>query len=878
MVQTIYNDGSKYGDADAIYGRIDSLLAAAQEAQVRQSGLRVQILDRQLNSWISIAGTGLPVSGLSVAGVRAWTQAYYQYRLRMSMCVLSNGTIVRVRNGDGTASNRSIYVQEITDPTNASQWTTWSLLYSGTHYAVAVHPATSSTYHVYSAKSDGVYRNNVLKISMTGTIDLIPVVGQVDALFAIRVFQDSLDNLRVMDLKYISDCNAGTIADDRWNYRWRRSQVTALKHTDGRIIRVQSAGFFTDPRDLTIGESLIVTSAAANATGGDPTVAPRLIRGFGGQAGTNTLVDPFLLKCTDGYYYLFYGENRLDADGEAAIGISTLFWQRTKDLLHWSEPVTIGYDSMMPTNIAAVELNGYIYLANNGQVWRRPIAVVTTDISNYVPEATLDIASVADEGGATLTVANPNFINDNLLNLEDREITIQPGLRNPTAGTYSFQDLGVWWIRAAKKTVDKQISRIALNCYDLGERLSNPFRDVFNFPGQVNWSDWGLGKRNKLFNYYLRGGRPSIVTVRDTNGVITEKYYNVTKISKTHVALYTGWKGHNFTSIVAFRGGTLASKRFGIVYRYRDGKNYYWARINGTNLELIRFRNGAQTQLANFSIGSTLSNPTIKVVTEYGFHYIYLNGTLRITHNEGTMSVYPGYVGIRFFSSNVTTMAAKNFSLSTWDTPITTDELLRTALAAGDFHDVVIAGGEAPQVAVVWGPQTDIKSPRDAVRYLLDQYKLELTWNNGSIVIGQFKDISPVRAIMNESLEFAQTEESGRRVNLAMVDGNEDSYIAIDGPDTRTRGRQIVAYFDVPALDTHEKVVDRATEEIRRGVVGTKYEGTTRLYFDLWRLDAVTWTDGAGVAHSLRIEQMEITINQSTEPNQQTKYTLSPLT
>lgn len=876
MVQTIYNDGSKYGDG-SLYGRIDAVLGAAQDAQVRQTGLEVQVIDRKLNSWEVVGGTSLPQSPLYVAGVSTASQAYYGYRLRMAMCVLSNGTIVRVRNGNGTAADRQIYVQTITDPTNVSQWTSWTLLYSGTHYAVAVSPATASTYHVYSAKSDGLYKNNVFKVTLTAVIDLVAVVGQIDAVFAVRVFVDSLDNRRVMDLKYIPNMEVNSVADDRWNYRWKRTQISALKHTDGRIVRVQAAGFFTDPRDVTIGEAVTITTAAGYTTGGDPTVAPRLIRGFGGQAGTNMIVDPFLLKCTDGFYYLFYGENRTDADGDAAIAISTLFWQRSKDLLHWSEPIAIGFNNMMPTNIAAVELSGYIYIANNGEVWRRPVGTTVHDISNYVPNVTMNIAGISEEGGATMTVANPEGINDDLIGLEDREVLIRPGLKGAN-GQYAYTDLGVWWIKASRKMVDKAISRIGISCYDLGERLSNPFRDVINFPGQVIFNDWYMGRRNKLFNYYLKGGKPTMKRTANADGVTTAIYYQVTKVSRTHFALYTGWKGHNFTASVRYRHGSMASRQFGIVYRYKDGKNYYWAKVNGSNLVLVRYRNGTATALASYAIGSTPSNPTIKVVTEYGFHYIYLNGTLRITHNESIMSVYPGYVGIRFYSTAATAFTAENFNLTTWETACSTDELIRTALAAGDFHDVVIAGGEAPQIAVVWGPQTDIKSPRDAMRYILEQYKLELVWQNGSVIVGTFKDISPVRHIEDDSLEFAQTEESGRRINLALVDGQEDSYTAIDGPDTRQRGRQIVAYFDLPTLDTHEKVVDRANEEIRRGVVGSKYQGKTRLYFDLWRMDAVSWTDGAGNDYEFRIDQIQITINQSTQPRQDAQYTMSPLT
>ena len=152
-----------------------------------------------------------------------------------------------------------------------------------------------------------------------------------------------------------------------------------------------------------------------------------------------------------------------------------------------------------------------------------------------------------------------------------------------------------------------------------------------------------------------------------------------------------------------------------------------------------------------------------------------------------------------------------------------------------------------------------------------------MTWRNGTITVGQFKELEIIRTIQNESLNFETTEESGEHINLAAVDGQEDSYTAIDGPDTRARGRQIVAYFDVPELDTTESVVARANEEIRQGVVGTKFTGEAPLFFDLWRLDGVTWYDPAGVAHDLRIHAIEVTINQGTQPSQHGRYEMSPL-
>jgi hypothetical protein len=873
---TLYNDvASVYGTSD-LYGQVISL---AQNTNVRRTGLRVRVLDEQLNSWSQITN-GL--QGLSLAtslgSGPASSQTYYGYCLQMDMCVLGNGNIIRVRNGNGTTGNRQIYIQTITDPTNQSQWQSWTLLYSGTHYAVAVAPVTSSTYSVYHAKSDGLYKDNVKKISSTGTIvGINRVIGRTDAMYVVLAQKDSLDNFRYQDLKYVEDIDDGTWADDRWNYRWYRNDICAIELTDGTIARLQAAAFYTDPRDRTVGESIAMTKTTNYTVGENPNYAPLIIRGFASLAGTNTIGQPVVIKCSDGFYYMFYGENRRDADGDNSISISTVFWQRSQDLKYWSEPVAIGYTSMTPTNIQVVERSGYLYLANNGDAWRRPIGTVTTDISNWVPNVEMSIASVKEGGSATVSVANPNGIWDNLIDLTDRKITIEPAIQNADTGAWEYHDFGPWWIQDVQKQVNKNIRRLVIQCYDPGTRLANPLRDTYNFVGQVNWLDFELGRRNKLFNYYLRGGKSTFKTTTDSNDKITGKYYYCYRISKNHMALFTGWKGHNFDASIRFRGGSMSGKRFGIAYRWKDAKNYYWARVNGSTLQLIRVRKNVSTTLASYSIGSTPYNPTVRVVTEFGFHYIYLNGTLRITHNETTPSVYPGYVGLKYYSATSTTMGADRFKMSSWEINHDTASLVRTALAMGDFHGITVGdGGASQQFAVVWGPQSDLKSPLDALQHLLEEYKLELAWKNGQFSVGQFKSTDPVRSFVNDVYEFDVTERTGRRINLARVDGREDTYISIDGADSRVRGRQIVGYFDIPTLTTTEQVVARAIEEIRRGLQGTKYDGKSRMYFDVERMDTTTWYDSAGVAYLLRVEQMNLELSQGKEPHQNCQYILSP--
>ena len=879
MAVIVYGDAAAiYGTPGLYYGRIDPAMLVAQNDKTRMTDLRVKIYDDHLDDYVQIgSASDLPSTGSlgNATGIYSTDQRYSEYRLQQSSCILANGHLIRVRNGNGTAADRNIYIQDIADPTNPASWSAaWTLLYSGAYYAVAVVPATASTYHVYSATSAGIRKNNVVKQSLTGIIDISPVKGQMDAMFVTRVYKDSLDGKRVMDYSYSRNIETNAFVDDELNYRWLRSEMDALLLADGRIARVQTAAWTVDPRSTNLAESLMI-SFSPSYTSPTPPAPPRLIRGFAGQAGSNAIIHPTINLLSDGYYYLFYGESRFDADKDNAISVATLFWQRSKDLMHWSEPVAVGYDNMTPTGHSVVEYNGRVYITNNAKGWYRTEAITSYDISNYIPELHMNIASTLEAGSADFKVANPNGINDYLSDFGDKRMTIEVGLRQAN-GIYGYVQFGDWWLQRAKKEMQAQVNRLNVTAYDIRRRLDNPLRDVFNFPGQLVWNDWALGRRNKLFNYAISGGKTSFLL----SSTKTSLYLRVTKINKNYQALFAGWRGHNFDASVRFRGGKFVSgEAFGIVYRYKDSKNYYWAFIKSTTLYLQRRRNNVVTTLATYGIGSYLTNPTINVVVRFGWHYVVLNGTTRISHNESVPSVYPGYVGIKYYRSTKTgDFGADRLSIVSWETPYDSTDLIKTALAMGDFHDALVDGGTAPQMAVVWGPQTDLATPAAAIESLFTQLKLDMVRRNNVLTVGTFKEPGIVKVIQNESIDFRVTDETGERINLAIVDGQEDTYIAIDDVDTRKRGRQIVAYFDIPELDTTEKVVDRANEEIRKGIIGEKYEGTAALFMDLWRLDAVTWYDPNGVPHDLRIDAIDIDINQSMSPNQKTKYTLVPLT
>lgn len=1080
----------------ALYGagvtpdRIHSLLQTAQAATARKTALRVSVLDTQVNRWSEFAGTALTDPVLLTSSTdRAYSvdQAYKGYQLGMGMCLLSGGSIIRVRVGDGSLGNRNIYVQVITSPTTTAQWTSWTLLYSGTHYGVAVMPVTSTTYRVYSAKADGIYADNVLAQAITGVIQISPVVGQLGAMFVTKVRTDTVDAQRVMDLYYSPNVATTGFSDDTLNYRWHRTQIAALLLADGRVARAQVAGFYTNPRSLNLAESITI-SFGASYTSVDPVAPPVLIRGFAGQAGSNAIVNPHLTLLADGYYYLFYSEVRYDADKTVAISATgTLFWQRSEDLIHWSEPVAIGYPGMNPTGVSVVEAGGYqeevmalgptaywrlgeasgttavdqtgahdgtivnavgygaagalvgdtdtamtfnggvsaaritvgapvqtviddwtimawvkpptvgatrmvayvgtsvtngyglyigatgiiagyaygatlpniaigttvltpgvwyfavllrragtsrlylngvphgttgagvpltptggtqignvlggtvpmsggidevaiwdraladseiaalyaagtgtytsyAYLGNNSSVYRRSTDTITYDISDYVPSGELELPKSNQAGTGDISIANPLGVNDALLDLTDCEVTVEVGLLC-SDGTYRYVEFGRWWIDKVTAEIFQRTSRLKLTLYDLWRRLDNPLRDNYNNVGCVVWRDWGTALRNQLFNYYPKGGTYAAVPVS------TYAYVQVTGVTTKNFCLYTGWKGHNGAVEARFRAAPTTTKKLGMVYRYRDDNNYYWAYADGATIYLTRVVGGVSTTM---STGTKAISGwfTMKVDFRWGIHRVYINGVLEKTYNEALSGDSPGYAGVR----GTAAYGFYQFSFDDWQRPITTNDLITTLLAMGDFHSPSVAGGEATQLAIVWGPQTDLNTPAKALLSLCEQFKLDLAWRGGRVEVGQFKELTIVHTYENEVIDCTRSEEVGRRINLAAVDGREDSWIEIDGPDTRFRGRQIVSYFDVPELTTDDAVRLRAQEEIRKGVVGSAYEANMPLQLDLWRMDGITITDSNGTAHDLQVEGMKIQIEQGMSPVQRMTLELSPLT
>lgn len=1035
MPATIYGDGSKYGDADASYGRIGSELIAAQIANTRETALKVRIIDERVNRWEEFTGSDQNARTYSSDGTQPYNQDHWSYRAQADICKLTNGNIIRVRID---VDDHQVYVQTITDPTIAAQWTTWGLLYSGTHYAVAIAPDTSSTYVVYSAKSDGLYKNNALVWSQIGLVKIRchrDTDGQQlkDALWLTKTAQGvtiSGSIKRKLAIFFTEAVASVTPYEVEWNWIWQRHAAASIKRSDSKFIKITSYPLYAPTNISDSGESLLSTVHPA-ITQLYVFQGPRLVRALPGQFGHNTLSDASIFKLSDGYFYIFYIEVHTDPDFEFTSSLETpLVWQRSKDGEVWSEPVHTGFNTWGFAGL--VESGSYVYLVGNGKVYRRPNTSVEYDISNYVPSVSWESPKDNQTGTGQLSISNLDGVNDAIRDLSDRRIIIEPGMK-ATDGAYQYGRLDDFWINRIERMLDGKVNRLACDFGNIWSRLENPLRDVYNFIGRTLYEDWKSGKINEPFNYFFASGQGSKVG----DGLF---------VTDGGIVLWTGWKGYNpffhadisstfeipsvnvlaglkdavlkasdslelaptgeifkkeravdgdtetrwsppneqgptaghwwaadlsieravdaflyndwyeedrasaaiiygsnsvaawdwlvdgsgkltsdpeangwiqvsswswlasadtglrnfptasyrYWLLKATAGGssytsefdigefelwspaTTGQAAYDIIFRYIDEHNYMELNFDGSNLRLYEVVDDTPTQIGATQSG--LSEITsIGIKCRWRAFDLYTNHVYLATITASSYAVptiaSPGYVGFKAASD----YTVGNFTFEDLEYDYTSKELIRQALALGDYHDSIVGQAVARQYALIWGPQTDLPTGADGLRQLLEAEKLDLVWRDGFIEVGQFKDISPIRTIQNEIVTASEINEANRRINLAIVDGNEDTWMEIDAADVLTRDRMIQSYLDLPELLTEDDVKNRAREEIRRSKLGSSPGGAIPLQLDLWRMDPITWVDPTGTSKNVRIEGISVEIDQSEEPHQRETLDMSLL-
>ena len=839
--------------------RISAELSAAQLARVRETGLKVAVRNDPTAEWEYLAGETIQPSFFEpVAGdFSANDLEYYLYRGFAGMALLDNGNIYRVRLGNpADNTDRKLYAQTITAPGTGSQWETWAQLYSGNHYGTVAVKANGSSPIVYHAKSDGIYRNNVKQWEPAAAagkaFGFIPIENQLDAGWVIVLLNTDGDPYPTFDLWYTPDLTSDDPERDHSNYRWRnRPALIGLLLNTGKIARLQSGQIYHDSRDLDHGTALWYQEQTSLSN--RELSEPRVLRGIGGGAGQNRYTSFGLLQASDGFYYLHAGESyKQIVDGVEDYGTNLGLlrtWSRSKDLVNWTE-ASVGPGIVDSNGFAGVvEVGGFVYWADNGQVWRRPADYEDIQIEDFIPAISFEIPPENQEGRGEATVANPDGVNDWLLELSDRQLIIEPGLKVAT-GSFEFSQFGPFNLRYCTRQIDGEINRIKMIFGDPWSRLGRPLKDTFNFVGRLNWRDWSAGKRNKAFNYYFdNDSNPTQGDHLTTNGLV----------------IFTGWKGHNPDVAAKF---ISPNDNPALILRYTDSNNYIRVRRAGGELRLHEIIDGE----ANLIDSANVSGPntcTIRAVLKWNRYWLYFNDVEVMSGQQVWKRNLPGYVG--FLVNGAYELS--HFELEDWEYNFKLSDLIQTALALADFHDVSVSGANEKAYALIWGPNTDLPTAADALRQLMVGLKLQLAYRDNQLVISKFTDQSIIHDLNNLIISTDEENENQQRINVAVVDGNEHFWIHVDAGLIKEMNYQAVAKFDLPELLDLGAVKARAQEEITNGNKGQIPSGLIPLLFDLWRMDFVLWTDNAGNQKLVRVEGYSVEINQSRTPFQRMKLT-----
>jgi hypothetical protein len=309
-----------------------------------------------------------------------------------------------------------------------------------------------------------------------------------------------------------------------------------------------------------------------------------------------------------------------------------------------------------------------------------------------------------------------------------------------------------------------------------------------------------------------------------------------------------------------------------LIVRYIDSRNYIFLEYDRStgDLSLNEKKDGTDFGLDGWSVGLD-SAPKLRLQMRFNRWRVWFNdveqGTPVTQFVRELSNPKPGYAGI---ASSTGRYRISYFHLKDFEADITSEDLIRTALAMGDFHDVIVGGATSKMYAIIWGPQTDTQTMAEALLQSMQIDKLQMAWRNGMVEIGKFNDPTSTKTIENEIIESDTVQEAKRRINIAIVDGNDEHWLQADVEDAVDRGYMVPAYFDLPELLDLDAVKARAIEEMKRSAQGSSPGGTTPLFFDLQRMDTITWK---GV--TCRIDGFDVEIKQNEKPSQRQTFDLT---
>lgn len=719
--------------------------------QVRQTAAIGRVIDNNLNSWEDFAGIDLNVDVVYqfFAGDTAiYDQNYWTYRGQAGVAArTTDGAIVRARIGDGSALDRTVYRQIITDPTDAASWESWTQLYTGSHYAIAViaDATAGAGYRIIHAKSDGLYVDNVLKITEPGIVKIKPMFNSPLQVYYQTVEQD-VDGGPTHRWWVTRDVTVGSRVGEAANYRWYRSDMVALQSAvDPEFYyRFRSMAHEAASRDPMASQSLTIEwvhDPDGTDTDFNQYENVRFLKGPSGHAGYKTIENLQIAKFTGtdidtSGHFLFYNERHFDIAGNVSSNLKNpLFWSHWRDYPWYSSmPTPVGYSIWGFAGV--VEWGDYIYLCGNGRVLRRPKDKVQIDLTNYLLDGSYSIPRDNQKATGNLILPNPGNVLGAQLNLSDTEEAASTGYRlelaigqkAPGDNSYTYKRDEDWWVSSLRKIRAQQEGgtkeRLEIGLANFWDRLENPFLDTVSIPGKMEWNDWQEDAPNQLYNYsndtdefnesVPLEGWIGLRTVHSGTGAISG-------LGGKSITLFAGWRGENaYVRLLLWEDG-------GVVFRYQDAENFYYAKfVAGDKITLIVYADGNPTTLASETISAT--GPTwLTVDFRWGRVRIDVDfdatvlGPLTLVDPE----IYTGFVG--WVCAEV-----GNFTLNEWNSRITTGEIIKTLLAYANEYDAELELDEetaaAPIMDMILGPQSDLKSPEQAFRQVLEASKLQVVW------------------------------------------------------------------------------------------------------------------------------------------------------
>lgn len=926
----LYGSGT-YGSTAA--GRISAALAAAQELKYRTTGLQVEVQDNNVNDWINIWGLDPNFSEPQYKTVTDPTlQEYWSYRGKASAAKVGSN-IKRARCGDGSVGNRQLYVE--TSSGAVSGWGNWSVFDSNANYAVAV----AENGDIYHARSDGLYLNNSQVWAKAGIIEIHLVNGSNVAMWISVVAADPVElaPYRKIDLWYTPDIGSSAPAEDFSNYRWYRNGIDGVLLSDGRVLRVQIAPIGQDPRNRNTGDVISASMVANLAT--NVAEAPRLVRQFTGQLSALRIFTAgdfhylFYNEATPASLPTLEWQRSKDGFSWSE-ATSTGFYAFPAGVIELGSWVVLcGYDSVYVRLVAqdTYDISDYVpeldfelpreNQGGGGSVLIANPAGVNDDLVN------LEARKVVIKPGLKVAGGGYEF-------LQMGEFWIQRATREIEGAVNRITlTLGDVWDRVSQDLRDSYNFKGQLRWSDLGDGRRNQAFNYHFTKGEPIIRDNKLEATGlTLFTGWRGHNCQASVRFEGPLGV-RRLLYRYINPSNYYAAEYTNEK----MILVRLRNGTrveLAESAAGKNSTPRISVDVRWGlhKISLNGLLLITHQEvvpGTKPGYIGFDVPAPptvtgvspnrgpAAGGTLVTITGSGFLVdavvtfsdvaateVKLVSSTKITaKTPAKASTGPEYADVKVTNTNgsfgifeksfryaettwtqptqdkATDIAYKvhDFVLTDYEAPLKSIDLIRFALALADYHDAVIGEAENEELEVSWGPQTDIPTPADALRKLLEQYKLYLTWRGGYIHVGKFLDTSIVKTIEDRVISSAEDNEAPKQLNVVMVDGNTHSWIERDNEDIRRRGHQVTKYFDLPELMTLEAVQTRAREELRRSKQGSSPGGETTLYFDLTTMDCVTWIDNTGESKNVRIEGIRVRIKQDRTPSQRAEYDTSLL-